>query len=131
MEDLWLLKTGTNGQIDIFDDEKVQNTLEFFMKVYTGHGQVMNFADSSMNVPVYYASIYKVAKFAGNDKVMAFAKSLYNTENANCNGDGDFTKRTMKISSAMTKVIRMMDIVTYSAEMENLPDVGFKPDSDY
>ena len=31
----------------------------------------------------------------------------------------------------MTKAVRMMDIITYSAELENLPDSGFKPDSDY
>ena len=74
MEDLWLLKLGTDGQIDIFDDEKVKNTLEFFMKVYTGQGQVMNFADSSMNVPIYYATIYKAAKLAKNEKASVRVK---------------------------------------------------------
>ncbi|MBR5586357.1 MAG: heparinase II/III family protein [Clostridia bacterium] len=131
MEDLWLLKIGTDGQIDVFNEEKVKNTLEFFMKVYTGRGQVMNFADSSLNVPVYYATIYKVAKFAKNEKVISFAKSLYDTENANSKAMADSFLRGRNISSAMTKVMRMMDIVAYSAEMENLPDSGFKPDSDY
>ena len=79
MECLWMLKLVTDGQIDFSGEEKIKNTLEFFMKMYISDGEIYNFADAPKKVTTHFATIYKIAKEFKNENVMAFAKMLYDT----------------------------------------------------
>lgn len=122
LECLWLLDMVTDSQVNIFSEEKVINTSEYFMKVYTGLGECVNFADSGAKVPIYYASLYKFGKILNNENLIAFAKHLYDTRSQY----GITKKREI-----ITKSIRMMDLITYSMELENLESAEFEPDLDY
>ena len=133
MEELWLLDLGTDGQINIFDDEKINNILEFYMKMYTGNGMVVNFADCQIKGHVFYATIYKAAKLTGNKKVLGFAKYLYDTLALNKQSDVEPVKRTADLATrvALAKSIRMFDVIKYSPELEQMDKIEFEAESDY
>lgn len=122
LECMWLLKTVTDGKADFFGEEKVINTSEYLMKVYTGKGECVNFADSGVKLPIYYGSIYKLGKIMNNQKLISFAKHLYDTR-----GEYEIVKK----KEITAKTIRVMDMIRYSAEMEKIGDMEFKTDSDY
>ena len=115
LEDLWLLDIVTDGQVNFFGEEKVKNTLEYFMKVYVGDGESVNFADASTKVTIFCESIYKFAKITNNQMMLAFAKHVY--------GLYDLV--------GITKTIRMLDVLTYSAEVKNMEPAKFEPELDY
>ncbi|MBR5586893.1 MAG: heparinase II/III family protein [Clostridia bacterium] len=131
LESLWILNLGTDGQINFFGEEKVKNTLEFFMKYDTGNSQAVNFADAGINVVSYYPSLYKMAKLSANQKTMSFSKMLYDTVNAAKMPASNATARMAHLAGSMPKAHRMMDIIKYSPEMDKLDVAEFKPDSDY
>lgn len=122
LECLWLLDKATDGQVNFFNNEKVINTLEYFMKVYTGKGECVNFADSGVKVPIYYASIYKFAKLTNDKNAMAFAKHLYDMRD-----EYELTKK----GEIIAKSVRMMDLITYTDELDNMEPIEFKPELDY
>jgi len=115
LEGLWLLKNLTDGQLNFFKEEQIVNILGYFMKVYTGKGECVNFADGSTKLPVYYASIYKFSKLTENEDIKQFSKMLYN--------DAPFlnieTSKRQKIG-ALTKVLRMSDIASYTEKIQNI-----------
>jgi hypothetical protein len=115
LENLWLLDMVTDGQVNFFKEEKVINTLEYFMKVYIGDGESVNFADASSKVNIFCESVYKFAKIMNNQMMLAFAKHIYG----------------LKDLIGMTKPIRIMDILTYSSEVKNMEPVKFEPELDY
>lgn len=119
LECLWLLKIVTDGQADFFKEEKVINTLEYFMKVYTGKGQFVNFADSGVNVSIFYATLYKFGKITDNKNVLTFAKHVYDIIDVK------------KIYSESTKSIRMLDLMTYVSELKALKTDDFEAEPDY
>ena len=107
LECMWLLKTVTDGKADFFDEEKVINTSEYLMKVYTGKGECVNFADSGVKLPIYYGSIYKLGKIMNDQKLISFAKHLYDTR-----GEYEIVKK----KEITAKTIRVMDMIRYSGE---------------
>lgn len=112
MECLWMLKLVTDNQLDFFDNEMVKNTLEYFMKVYTGNGECVNFADCHVKVAIYYATIYKFAQISGNDDVKSFAHQLYK--------DAPMMNITTMESGSISKVFRMLDVAKYMGEISSL-----------
>ena len=124
LENLWLLRNITDGQLDFFKEEQVINTLEYFMKVYTGNGESVNFADGGTKLPIYYASIYKFAKLTENETMKQFAKQLYNDAPLM-----NIQRMNGRNKGIVTKVLRMLDIATYMGELKNLKESGIlKPD---
>jgi len=122
LECLWLINLATDGHVDIFDEEKVQNTAEYFMKVYTGKGQCINFSDSGASVPMYFGTMYKFGKILGNEKLSAFAKMLYAEKDS---------YQMAKKEDFDAKSIRVMDYIRYSLEIEAEKESNFEPDNRY
>ena len=133
LENCWILDYGTDGQINILNDEKIKNILEFFMKMYTGNGTAVNFADGKPMLPTYYATIYKMGIVSDNKKVVAFAKNLYDTISLDKEPGIPVEKRlaNILIREGLAKAHRVYDIIKFSPELEELEPSGFKPDSDY
>ena len=132
-ENVYLLNLGTDGQINILNDEKISNILEFYMKMYTGSGDVVNFADGPIKGTNYYATIYKMAKAAGNKKIVPFAKYLYDSIAVHKFPGMDTEKRPANFSrgGCRIKSNRVYDIIAFSPELEEIVPPEFKSDSDY
>ncbi len=122
IECLWMISLATGGDIDVFGEDKIKNTSEYFMKVYVGRGQCINFADSGAGVPMYYATIYKFAKIMKNEKLVAFAEQL-------CAERKSYTMA--KKEDFDTKSLRIMDYVRYTVEIESNKKSDIVPDKRY
>lgn len=116
LECLWLLKIVSDGEINFFGEEKVNNTLTYLEKVHTGGDTCINFADCTVHVSMYYATIYKMAQLAGNDSTITFAKFLMETADI---PDGIFGK-----------VFRLSDFLTYRGEMAEMENKVYVPVTD-
>ena len=115
LECLWLLDMVTDGQLNFFKEQKVINTLEYFMKVYIGNGESVNFADSPSKVSIYCESLYKFAKLTDNKMMLAFARTVHG----------------LRDIIASVKTIRIIDMLTYSDEIVNMQPIEFTPELDY
>ncbi len=120
LECLWLLNTVSDGKINCFTDKKVINTSEYLMKMHTGGGKCVSFADSSRDLPIYPASMFKFGEIMGNQNLCEFAKHLYGTADYHTKNPG-----------VICKSIRMYDIAAYFSKLENYTSNGFTPDLDY
>lgn len=131
LECMWLLKMVTDGKIDCFSMEKVVNTSEYFMKMYAGNGKFVNFADSSLNVPVYFATLFKIAKITENKKLYSFSKNIYESLK-----DSTQFKPYEEITKfggydKLTKTFRMFDICKYLGELEDYFEENIPGELDY
>lgn len=131
LECLWLLKEVTNGKIDCFSEEKVINTSEYFMKMYAGNGKFVNFADSNLNVSVYFATLFKIAKITENKKIYSFSKSIYESlkETTQFKPYGEIKK--FGGYDKLTKTFRMFDICKYLGELESCTEENIQGELDY
>lgn len=120
LECMWLFNIVSDDKINCFSDKKVINTSEYLIKMYTGSGKCVSFADSSRDLPIYPASIFKFGEITGDQNLCDFAKHLYDTADYHTTNPG-----------VICKSIRMYDIATYFSKIEAYTSHGFNTDLDY
>lgn len=77
LECLWLLNIVTDGKINCFNEEVVRNSSEYFMKMYIGKLNFVNFGDAVPNPPVFFASLFKFSEILNNKDIADFAKETF------------------------------------------------------
>ncbi len=125
LEDLWLLKMLSGGEYDFFGEEKIKNTLRFFMNTYTGDGRWINYADGGTKPPVFYPSLYKYASLTDDNEVKCFAK-LLSEKTPLFNIDDMDIRRGLGI---INRVLRMYDLMEYKDKLTDFSaECEFKTD---
>lgn len=76
MECLDMLKEFSGGKINLFDNLKVRNTLDFYSKIYIGGSRAVNFADAPSKSVCEYGVLYHVAKSAGDCELVNFCADM-------------------------------------------------------
>ncbi len=75
-----LIYRATNGKIDMFGDEKLQNILKYQMKTYTGNGKFANFSDGTNGTSLTNAALsYCIGDRIGSDQLKCFAGDVFKT----------------------------------------------------
>ena len=76
MECIAMLKEYSGGTIDLYSQQKIKNTLEFYSKIYVGGGRAVNFADAASKSICSYGVLYHAAKAAGNTEMINFCADM-------------------------------------------------------
>ena len=108
----------TNGKINFFTDEIIQNIAKYEYRAYIGDGYFVNFADGTnkLTLPVNYI-MYKYGKRIDDQKLSSLAKEIFafrkeeELKSNNISFDND------------TKLRRMIFDLVYEEEIKNEPDL--------
>ena len=73
---LELLYVASDGKIDIFDEELIQNIGDYIWKSWINDQWYVNFADAPAKMNPDYSLIYRFGKRLGSSQMMGFAKML-------------------------------------------------------
>lgn len=103
----------TDGKINFFSDEIIQNIAKYEYRAYIGNGRFVNFADGTphLTLPVNYI-MYKYGQRIGDEKLSALATEIYNTNTG---------KDAANSFDSSTKLRRNLFDVIYEDEIANGP----------
>ena len=109
----------TNGKINFFEDQKLQNIGKYIYRIYIGGGRITNFADGS---PLFCGRgnyiFYMFGKRIGDMRLSALAKESIK-----------YTDKEMSVIPSGSKTKQVLYDIIYKDEMEALDDFEGNEDS--
>lgn len=105
-----LLYLATNGKINFFNDEKIQNIGKYEYRCYIGNGYFVNFADGAPRLsPDFSYILLMYGKRIGDQKLSSLAKELLKANDK-------------KTSDSLQQIKRAINNIIYKKEINAQPD---------